>query len=95
MPNAVRIGDANGAGGKVTQGAFTVMINSKPVCTHSSKVTPHRCCGAKGCDKHCTASTTKGSRTVIAGGRPVVYKGVPDTCGHRRKECSPNVVVGA
>jgi uncharacterized Zn-binding protein involved in type VI secretion len=95
MPGAVRIGDVNGAGGAVTQGAMTVMINGRPVCTHTSKVTPHPCCGAPGCSMHCSATTTRGSRTVIAGGRPVVYKGVMDSCGHSRKTCSQNVIVGA
>ena len=94
MPGAVRIGDVNQAGGAVTQGAMTVIINGRPVCTHTSKVTPHPCCGPD-CPDCCSASTTTGSSTVIAGGRPVVYKGVPDTCGHKRKTCSPNVVVGA
>jgi len=95
MPGAVRIGDVNGAGGAVTQGAMTVMINGRPVCTHTSKVTPHPCCGAPGCSMHCSATTTTGSSTVIAGGRPVVYKGVMDSCGHSRNTCSQNVIVGA
>jgi uncharacterized Zn-binding protein involved in type VI secretion len=94
MPSAVRIGDTNQAGGRVIDGALNVFVNGRPVCTHVSSVTPHACCGGKGCSAHCYAVTTAGSFTVFANNMPVVFVGVMDSCGHTRIQGSPNVFVG-
>lgn len=95
MPQVVRVGDSNQVGGKVIDGAPSVFTNGKITCTHESRVTPHPCCGRKGCNKHCVAKTTTGSSTVFADGKPIVYVGVGDTCGHSRAEGSNNVFVAA
>jgi len=95
MPAVVRIGDSNEAGGRVTSGPSTVFVNGKQINTHISEVTPHGCCGKKGCSAHCSAKTTKGSSTVYAAGKPVVFVGVKDTCGHTRTQGSSTVFVGA
>jgi uncharacterized Zn-binding protein involved in type VI secretion len=94
MPLVVRVGDTNSAGGIATRGVTTVLANGRPVVPPGSSVTPHPCCGAKGCGAHCGASTTIGSATVLAGGQPIVYVGSPDTCGHSRSSGSPTVIVG-
>lgn len=89
----VRIGDANSAGGIAKRGQRTVLANGRPVVPPGSSVTPHPCCGAKGCGAHCGARTTAGSTTVLAEGRPIVYVGSPDTCGHPRATGSQTVLV--
>jgi uncharacterized Zn-binding protein involved in type VI secretion len=94
MPLVVRMGDVNSAGGVATSGVFTVLANGRPVVPPGTSVTPHPCCGAKGCGAHCGARTTMGAPRVLAGGRPVVFVGSPDTCGHPRATGSPNVIVG-
>lgn len=93
MPQVVRVGDANETGGLVTDGPSNVFVNGRRINTHVSGVTPHPCCGSDGCSAHCSANTTTGSATVFAGGKPVVYVGVSDTCGHTRVQGSPNVFV--
>ena len=70
MPGAVRIGDVNSAGGAaIGAGATSVIINGRPACLIGTSVTPHPCCGAPGCGKHCSAKTTLGSMSVIADGQ--------------------------
>lgn len=95
MPAVVRRGDANSAGGIATQGAATVFVNGRGVVPPGSPVTPHPCCGSRGCDAHCSASTTGGSATVFAEGKPIILVGDPDTCGHSRAQGSPNVFIGS
>ena len=94
MPKLVRVGDVNEAGGRVLDGASTVFVNGKMVGTHVSAISPHPPCGSKGGHPHCTARTTRGSSTVFAGGKPVLFVGVSDTCGHTQVEGSGDVVVG-
>ena len=97
MPSAVRIGDPNIAGGlAVFPGAMSVLINGRPACVTGTLVTPHPCCGAKGCPPvHCAAQTTLGSFGVLAEGKPIVYVGSPDTCFHQRAFGSLDVIVGS
>jgi uncharacterized Zn-binding protein involved in type VI secretion len=95
MPPAVRIGDPNVMGGlAVSPGAASVLINGRAACTTGTQVTPHPCCGKPGCAIHCAASTTLGSLSVLAEGKPIVYVGSPDTCFHTRLLGSPDVIVG-
>lgn len=95
MPGAVRIGDPNSAGGAaIGAGASSVLINGRPACTPGTKVTPHPCCGAPGCAKHCAASVTRGSTSVLVEGKGLVYVGVPDSCGHSRAVGSSDVIIG-
>lgn len=93
MPGAVRRGDANSAGGVARSGTPTVLINGRPAVYPGVSVSPHPCCGAKGCGKHCGASTRGGSPTVFAEGKPIVRRGDSDSCGHSRSGASPNVNV--
>ena len=95
MPNAVRIGDPNSAGGLATgSGARSVLINGRPACVPGVKVTRHPCCPRPLCIKHCNAKTGRGSRKVLVEGKPLVYVGSSDSCGHRRSLGSRNVNVG-
>jgi uncharacterized Zn-binding protein involved in type VI secretion len=95
MPGAVRIGDPNSAGGAaVGAGASSVRINGRPACTPGTGVTPHPCCGRPGCIKHCAAKTTIGSRRVLVEGKPLIYVGSPDSCGHSRALGSRDVIIG-
>jgi uncharacterized Zn-binding protein involved in type VI secretion len=92
MPAVQRQGDANSAGGVAVSGVSSVRINGRPVLVPNISVTPHPCCGKKGCSKHCSAKTTGGSGTVRAGGKPIIRTTVDvDTCGHPRAGGSPNV----
>ena len=95
MPAAVRVGDPNNAGGLVIgPGALSVFINGRPAALSGDRVSPHFCCGKPGCSIHCAAITTIGSTGVFADGRPIVYQGSPDSCGHVRALGSTDVIVG-
>ena len=95
MPNIQRRGDANAAGGVATNGVASVRVNGRPIVIPNIRVAPHPCCGRRRCSKHCSAVTTGGSRTVRAGGQPVIRTGVDrDTCGHARAGGSDNVRAG-
>jgi len=94
MPAVQRQGDANSAGGVATSGEPTVRVNGRAVVVPSISVTPHPCCGGRGCSKHCSATTSGGSATVRAGGKPIIRTTSDvDTCGHPRSGGSPNVRV--
>jgi uncharacterized Zn-binding protein involved in type VI secretion len=96
MPGAVcRVGDKNAAGGVILNGDPTVLVNGRPIAVTGAKVTPHPCCGKKGCPPtHCSATTTSQNFTVLVGGKPVVTVGSSDTCGHARLGGSVNVIIG-
>ena len=96
MPGLVqRVGDANSAGGIILTGNPTVLVNGRPIATVGAKVTPHPCCGAKGCPPtHCAALTTSKTPTVLVGGKPICTTGAYDTCGHTRALGSIDVIVG-
>ena len=96
MPGPVcRVGDKNAAGGVILNGDPTVLINGRPIATVGDSVSPHPCCGAKGCPPtHCAAKTTATISTVLVGGKPIVSVGDIDTCGHARASGSFDVLVG-
>lgn len=94
MLPVVRQGDANAAGGIAVTGNPSVLVNGRPVVTVPTSVSPHPCCGKKGCAAHCNAKIIIGSKTVLVGGRPVAYVGSADSCGHNRSAGSTNVLVG-
>lgn len=96
MPGGVqRVGDANSVGGVILSGDPTVLVNGRPIATVGSSVSPHPCCGVKGCPPiHCAAKTTSTTPTVLVGGRPVVTTGALDSCGHSRAIGSPDVIIG-
>lgn len=90
----VRSGDINAAGGIAVGGATTVFAEGLPVMLPAQTVTPHGCCGARGCDIHCFAVTVGGSSTVFVEGRPVITTIDIDSCGHKRQTFAPTVFVG-
>jgi hypothetical protein len=90
-----RVGDKNAAGGVILTGVPTVLVNNRPIAVFGARVTPHPCCGKKGCPPvHCSAKTTSKNFTVLAGGKPVVTVGDLDTCAHPRSGGSKDVIVG-
>lgn len=96
MPAVQRQGDANTAGGIAQGGAPSVLVNGRPIMVTGMSVTPHPCCGRKGCPPiHCHATTKGGSSSVMAEGKPVIFTGDIDTCGHARAGGSTDVMVGA
>ena len=95
MPNVVRAGDINSAGGAANIGASTVKCEGKPVMLPNMPVTPHPCCGSDGCNAHCNARTTGGSSTVRCEGKPVIHSNDIDSCGHKRQTSAATVKVGA
>lgn len=89
----VRRGDVNSAGGVAMQGAGSVFANGRPIVYPGVSVSAHPCCGRKGCNKHCSASTTGGSPSVFVEGKKVIRVGDSDSCGHSRASGSPDVMV--
>ena len=95
MPPVQRKGDPNTAGGIAVSGVNSVRVNGRPIVVNGISVSPHPCCGQKGCPPvHCNASTQQGVSSVRAGGIPVVVNGSMDSCNHPRTQGSPNVTVG-
>lgn len=91
----VRLGDVNAAGGAVIQGHMNVTADGRPLARLGSRVTPHPCCGAKGCGIHCAATAAfPGSVLVTANGIPVLRVGDTDSCGHPRATGSFGVTSG-
>ena len=97
MPGFVqRVGDANAVGGVILKGDPTVLVNGRPVAVFGSSVSPHPCCGAKGCPPiHCAAKTTSKNPKVLVGGKPIITTGDLDTCKHPRAKGSLDVIVGS
>lgn len=96
MPGLVcRVGDKNTMGGVILTGDPTVLVNGRPIATIGAKVSPHPCCGAKGCPPtHCHAQTTTTNYSVLVNGKPVVTFGDIDSCGHTRLGGSSDVLIG-
>lgn len=92
MPMVVRVGDANDAGGKVTQGIPEFIVDGRPVAVIGSPVTPHR---PRRKRRHRRAKTAEGEITFIIGDKKVSLVGDKDTCGHTRVEGSPNFIIGS
>lgn len=89
----VRRGDINQAGGAIIgPGASTVLTNGISTSVVGDRVSAHAPCPI--IKSHCAAVVVQGSSTVVAEGRPVVYVGAADSCGHSRATGSPTVIVG-
>lgn len=86
MPGFVqRIGDPNSVGGVIIQGDPTILVEGRPIAFFGALVSPHPCCGAKGCPPiHCAAKTTSKNYTILVGGFPIITTGDIDTCGDIR-----------
>jgi uncharacterized Zn-binding protein involved in type VI secretion len=94
MPGVQRMGDPNNAGGLIISGHMNVKADGRPFAKFMSPVTPHPCCGVKGCTIHCTAKGAfPGSMKVTVNGLPVVKDNDKDTCGHSRMSGSRKVQV--
>lgn len=90
-----RVGDQNTAGGVIQNGDNTVLINGRAVAIQGAAVSPHPCCGRKGCPPtHCNARTQSNESTVLVNGIPLILVDDQDTCGHPRAGGSPNVTIG-
>ena len=95
MPAVQRVGDQNSAGGVILNGDNTVLINGRAVAIQGASVSPHPCCGQRGCPPvHCSAKTQANNSTVSVNGVPLILTSSVDTCGHPRSGGSPNVTVG-
>lgn len=94
MPNVVRKGDINAAGGVCQLGASTVKCEGSLVGHPGSPVSPHPPCGQDGQDIHCNAQTLGGSSTVKCEGKPVLHSNDIDSCGHKRQTFAATVTVG-
>jgi uncharacterized Zn-binding protein involved in type VI secretion len=95
MPAVQRVGDQNSAGGIILNGDNTVLINGRAVAIQGVNVSPHPCCGQRGCPPtHCNAKTQSNNSTVLVNGIPLIFTDDLDTCGHPRVGGSPNVTVG-
>lgn len=68
--------DINQAGGRIINGASSVLVNGNPIGIHPSPITPH------GKKKHAAAVTTQGSPDVFAEGKPVLRVTSGNDCGH-------------
>lgn len=95
MPSIQRVGDKDSAGGVILNGDSTVLINGRAVAIRGASVSPHPCCGQRGCPPvHCSAKTQSNNSTVLVNGVPLVLTSDVDTCGHPRSGGSPDVTVG-
>ena len=96
MPGPVcRVGDVNALGGVIIEGDPTILVEGRPIAFFGAAVSPHPCCGAKGCPPtHCAAFITSTNYTVLVGGFPIVTIGEIDTCGDIRVTGSLTVIAG-
>ena len=95
MPAVQRVGDQDSAGGVILNGDSTVLVNGRAVAIRGASVSPHPCCGRRGCPPvHCSAKTQASNSTVLVNGVPIVLSSDVDTCGHPRSGGSPDVTVG-
>jgi uncharacterized Zn-binding protein involved in type VI secretion len=95
MPAVQRVGDQNSAGGVILNGDNTVLVNGRAVAVQGVSVSPHPCCGRRGCPPtHCNAKTQANNSSVLVNGIPLVLVGDVDTCGHARASGSADVSVG-
>ncbi len=94
MPAVQRLGDKNNAGGEITQGDSSVLINGIPVAVPETRVTSHNPYG-RGTQAHRNASTKSSKNTtVFVNGKPVLVATDTDSCGHVRTGGSPDVLIG-
>ena len=94
MPAVQRLGDQDSAGGEITQGDSSVLVNGKPIAVPNTTVTSHPPYG-KGTQAHRNAQTQSSKNTtVFVNGKPVLVTTDIDSCGHVRVGGSPDVSIG-
>ncbi len=91
MPRVHRVGDRNSAGGRITKGDKSMIVDGRPVAPIGSPVSPHKPCPKK--KKHCRAKTAQGSNSFLVNGKKVTVENNKDTCGHTRVAGSPTFIV--
>ena len=96
MPGVARLGDIVGPGGVLVAPVVpSITVDGRPVAHIGTMVTPHMCCGMKGCPPtHCFSSVVMGDPNVTVNGIPIAYKGAFTLCGHTIKTASSGVTVG-
>lgn len=94
MPGVQTVGDANGAGGAGSGGVASVRVNGKAVLVNGDPVSAHAPWDKRSHPPHQAATTSGGSGTVKAGGKPIITTGCADTCGHTRAGGSGDVRIG-
>jgi uncharacterized Zn-binding protein involved in type VI secretion len=92
MPRVQRQGDANSAGGVITSGDSSVMVNGRPIAVENLSVTPHPPCPKP--KTHCNAQTKASESSVLVNGKRIILSSDTDTCGHSRSGGSPDVAIG-
>lgn len=85
----VRVGDVNSGGGKVISGEPSLRLNGLDVAVEGSPVTPHP--HPKGAFQHDIAKCRASQSRIKVKGKPLIFVGDIDTCGHARIQGSPNV----
>ena len=94
MPAVQRVGDQDSAGGKITQGDSSVLVNGQAIAIPNQPVTSHPPYG-RGTEPHHHAQTRSSKNTtVLVNGKPVLVDGDTDSCGHVRVNGSPDVTIG-
>lgn len=95
MALAARVGDVVAGGGSLIFGSNNVFVNNIPVSLIGTPVTPHACCGAPGCDVHCSASVAvSGVTNLFVNNIQPVTVGSVATCGDPVISGSVNVFFG-
>ena len=88
MPAVQRLGDQDNAGGQITQGDSSVLVNGKPIAVPNTSVTAH----GKGIHGHAQTQSSKNT-TVFVNGQPALVATDVDSCGHVRVGGSPDVSI--
>lgn len=89
MPNVLRVGFVDAAGGTIIGSlAPTVLVNGHPIAVVGAAVASH------GLSPHNNATMSGHSGSVSAGGRGVCRAGDAATCGHTGTPGSADVAAG-
>jgi uncharacterized Zn-binding protein involved in type VI secretion len=89
------VGDVNEVGGVIIEGDPTILVEGLPIAFYGAEVSPHPCCGVKGCPPiHCAAQIESENYTVLVGGFPIITVGDIDTCGDVRLTGAQTVIAG-
>lgn len=90
-----RLGDADSAGGIITEGDNTVFVDGKPIAVQGKSVSPHAPFPpSNSSPPHQCAKTVGATSSIKVNGKNIVVAGDSDTCGHKRIGGSNSVTVG-